>query len=147
MGLAKPGDTVVVWRLDRLGRSLSHLIQVVSSLDRQGIEFVSLMENIDTHSSTGMLMFHMIAALAEFERGLIAERTRAGLAVARSLGRLPGRPPALSAVQLEHARHLLITEPLEAVARRFNVHRQTLRRSLKKFEAGSTSPEPMDGLL
>ncbi|WP_081053215.1 recombinase family protein [Burkholderia territorii] len=90
--LAQAGDTLVVWRLDRLGRSLSHLVEVVSDLGKRGIEFVSLTESIDTRSSTGMLMFHMIAALAEFERALISERTRAGMAAARARGAKIGRP-------------------------------------------------------
>ncbi|WP_404824143.1 recombinase family protein [Burkholderia seminalis] len=94
--LAQAGDTLVVWRLDRLGRSLSHLVEVVSDLGKRGIEFVSLTEirteSIDTRSSTGMLMFHMIAALAEFERALISERTRAGMATARARGAKIGRP-------------------------------------------------------
>ncbi|KUY85262.1 DNA resolvase [Burkholderia cepacia] len=93
---AQPGDALVVWRLDRLGRSLSHLVEVVSDLGKQGIEFVSLTECIDTRSSTGMLMFHMIAALAEFERSLISERTRAGMAAARARGAKIGRPRKIS---------------------------------------------------
>lgn len=90
--VAQAGDTLVVWRLDRLGRSLSHLVEVVSNLGRHNIEFISLTESIDTRSSTGMLMFHMIAALAEFERSLISERTRAGMAAARARGVKIGRP-------------------------------------------------------
>jgi DNA invertase Pin-like site-specific DNA recombinase len=86
------GDTLVVWRLDRLGRSLGHLVKVISGLEKRGIEFVSLTESIDTKSPTGMLMFHMIAALAEFERSLISERTRAGMAEARKRGSRLGRP-------------------------------------------------------
>lgn len=92
LNAAQAGDTLVVWRLDRLGRSLSHLVDVVSDLGRHNIEFVSLTESIDTRSSTGMLMFHMIAALAEFERSLISERTRAGIAAARARGVKIGRP-------------------------------------------------------
>ncbi|WP_081069279.1 recombinase family protein [Burkholderia diffusa] len=95
LGMAKAGDALVVWRLDRLGRSLSNLVEVVSSLGKQGIEFVSLTESIDTRSPTGMLMFHMIAALAEFERSLISERTRAGMAAARARGAKIGRPRAV----------------------------------------------------
>jgi DNA invertase Pin-like site-specific DNA recombinase len=93
----QPGDALVVWRLDRLGRSLSHLVEVVGDLGQQGIEFVSLTECIDTRSPTGMLMFHMIAALAEFERSLISERTRAGMAAARARGAKIGRPKAVRA--------------------------------------------------
>lgn len=94
--LAQSGDTLLVWRLDRLGRSLSHLVEVVGNLGRKNVEFVSLTENLDTRSSTGMLMFHMIAALAEFERALISERTRAGMAAARARGAQIGRPRRLS---------------------------------------------------
>ncbi|CAJ0809115.1 hypothetical protein LMG19083_04848 [Ralstonia psammae] len=92
LDLAQDGDTVLVWRLDRLGRSLSDLVQVVGGLGTRGVEFVSLTESIDTRSSTGMLMFHMIAALAQFERSLISERTRAGMAAARTRGAKIGRP-------------------------------------------------------
>lgn len=86
------GDTLVVWRLDRLGRSLSHLVGIVGDLGRRNVEFVSLTESLDTRSPTGMLMFHMIAALAEFERALISERTRAGMAAAKARGAKIGRP-------------------------------------------------------
>ena len=91
---AQSGDTLVVWRLDRLGRSLGHLVKVISGLEKRGVEFASLTESIDTKSPTGMLMFHMIAALAEFERSLISERTRAGMAEARKRGSKLGRPRA-----------------------------------------------------
>ncbi|WP_345770914.1 recombinase family protein [Brucella intermedia] len=86
------GDTLVVWRLDRLGRSLVHLVEQVSSLGQQGIEFRSVTESIDTSSSGGKLLFHMIAALAEFERSLISERTKAGMAAAKLRGKHVGRP-------------------------------------------------------
>ncbi|WP_321900081.1 recombinase family protein [Paraburkholderia heleia] len=89
---AQSGDALVVWRLDRLGRSLRHLLQAVSDLGVRHVEFVSLTESIDTRSPTGMLMFHMIAALAEFERSLISERTRAGMTAARARGAKIGRP-------------------------------------------------------
>ena len=129
---AEHGDTFVVWRLDRLGRSLSHLVAVVSDLSKRGVEFESLTENIDTKSPTGMLIFHMIAALAEFERALISERTRAGVAAARSRGKKVGRPPALSEAQREQARSLLECYNEVVVAQTFNVHLRTLRRHLDK---------------
>ncbi|MFO1419368.1 MAG: recombinase family protein [Candidatus Competibacteraceae bacterium] len=91
----RPGDTLVVWRLDRLGRSLKHLIETVEHLDALGVGFQSLTETIDTTTSGGKLVFHLFAALAEFERTLIRERTRAGLQAARSRGRQGGRPRAL----------------------------------------------------
>src|SRR5699024_8795833 len=89
----RPGDTLVVWRLDRLGRSIRHLIDQLSDLQDRGIEFRALQENIDTSSPGGRLVFHIFASLAEFERDLIRERTNAGLAAARARGRTGGRPP------------------------------------------------------
>ena len=88
----REGDTLVVWRLDRLGRSLKHLIETVTALKQQGIAFKSITENIDTSSATGQLVFHIFGALAEFERNLITERTMAGLDAARARGRKGGRP-------------------------------------------------------
>src|SRR5512146_3189384 len=90
----RPGDTLVVWRLDRLGRSLRHLIETVSLLEQRGIGFRSLQESIDTTTSGGKLVFHVFGALAEFERDLIRERTSAGLLAARARGRKGGRPRA-----------------------------------------------------
>jgi DNA invertase Pin-like site-specific DNA recombinase len=127
----KPGDTVIVWRLDRLGRSLRKLVDLVDELGRRGVEFVSLNESIDTTSSGGVLMFHMMAALAQFERSLISERTRAGMAAARKRGQQLGRRRLLSPEQCDEARHLLAVERLEAVAAKLNVHPSTLRRSLR----------------
>jgi DNA invertase Pin-like site-specific DNA recombinase len=90
----KSGDTLVVWRLDRLGRSVRHLIDVVEDLRQRGVGFRSLRDgSIDTTTASGKLIFHIFTALAEFERSLIQERTRAGLSVARARGRLGGRPP------------------------------------------------------
>ena len=92
----RPGDTLVVWRLDRLGRSLRHLIDSMNELGKQGVGFRSLTENIDTTSAGGRLIFHVFGALAEFERELIQERAQAGLAAARARGRHGGRPPLLT---------------------------------------------------
>lgn len=91
----REGDTVVVWRLDRLGRSLKHLIALVNEFEILKVGFESLQESINTTTSTGQLIFHMFGALAEFERNLIRERTKAGLESARSRGRLGGRPKQL----------------------------------------------------
>ncbi|AOI67988.1 DNA resolvase [Burkholderia territorii] len=130
LNLATVGNTLVVWRLDRLGRSLSHLLTVVGSLGDAGVEFVSLTESIDTRSPVGRFTFHMIAALAEFERSLISERTRAGLVSARQRGSKPGRPHALSPVERDQARVLLATHSEAEVADLLQVHLRTLRRHL-----------------
>lgn len=92
----REGDVLMIWKLDRLGRSLRHLIEVVTDLAQRGIGFKSLQENLDTTTSSGKLVFHMFGALAEFERDLIRERTQAGLVAARARGRLGGRPRGLS---------------------------------------------------
>jgi DNA invertase Pin-like site-specific DNA recombinase len=102
----RKGDTLVVWRLDRLGRSLPHLIEVVNGLNARGVDFKSLREAIDTSSASGKLVFHVMAAMAEFERDLIRERTNAGLASARARGRLGGRPKALTPDKVKMARAL-----------------------------------------
>src|SRR2546421_5115845 len=91
----RPGDTLVVWKLDRAGRSLTHLIELLKGLKERGIEFISLTEQIDTTTPGGKLIFHLMGALAEFERDLIRERTNAGLAAARARGRVGGRPRKL----------------------------------------------------
>jgi DNA invertase Pin-like site-specific DNA recombinase len=88
----KPGDTLVAWRLDRLGRSLQQLIAIVTMLEQRRVGFRSLTEAIDTTTAGGRLLFHIMGALAEFERSLIAERTRAGMAAAKARGRHVGRP-------------------------------------------------------
>jgi DNA invertase Pin-like site-specific DNA recombinase len=94
--ILRSGDTLVVWRLDRLGRSLKHLIELINELNIAGVSFSSLHEHIDTSSSTGKLVFHIFGSLSEFERNLIRERTKAGLAAARSRGRVGGRPKKLA---------------------------------------------------
>lgn len=126
------GNTLVVWRLDRLGRSLSGLVQLMEKLRAQNINFRSLTECIDTASSGGRFMFHMMAALAEFERTVIAERTRAGLDAARQRGKKLGRPRLLSEKDLEEARRYLESENMQLVdvARSFNVSPRTLSRYL-----------------
>src|SRR5947209_13185067 len=102
----RPGDTLVVWRLDRLGRSLRHLIDTVTDLQERGIGFKSLTESIDTTTSGGKLVFHIFGALAEFEREIIRERTQAGLTAARARGRTGGRRKKLTKKQAEMAREL-----------------------------------------
>ena len=100
----RAGDTLVVWRLDRLGRSLAHLIDTIKDLQGRGIHFKSLQEQLDTGTSGGKLVFHVFGALAEFERDLIRERTLAGLVAARARGRLGGRPRTLSPRKVEQLR-------------------------------------------
>ena len=124
------GDTLVVWRLDRLGRSLRKLVELIEELGKRNIEFVSLTECINTTSSGGLLVFHVMAALAQFERSLISERTRAGMAAARKRGQHLGRRRSLSSEQREEALRLMLTIPLKLVAEKFAVHPRTLQRLL-----------------
>ena len=130
----RSGDTLVVWKLDRLARSLKQLIETVEDLGDRRIGLRSLTESIDTRSTGGRLVFHIFAALAEFERGVIRERTRAGLDAAKARGRLGGRPPALKASDLAAAKALL-RDPgitVEDIARRLGVASSTLYRHLPK---------------
>ncbi len=112
LDIARPGDMIVVWRLDRLGRSIKELIETVNMLAARDIELRSLKEKIDTSTPTGKLMFHFTAAIAEFERDVISERTQAGLEAARARGRKGGRRPATEKLrpgQLDRARQLYAT--------------------------------------
>jgi DNA invertase Pin-like site-specific DNA recombinase len=128
----RAGDVLVVWKLDRLGRSLSHLVTVLSDLQGKGVSFLSLTEAIDTESAAGRLMGHILGALAEFERALIVERTQAGLKAAKKRGTKLGRKPSLSDDQRKHARELLNKgESPAAVAKLLNICRATLYNSLK----------------
>jgi len=111
LDMARPGDVIVVWRLDRLGRSLRHLIETVTQMSERGIELQSLKENIDTTTSTGKLMFHIVGAMAEFERDIIRERTTAGLEAARARGRKGGRPKATETIK---PRNLALAKDLYA---------------------------------
>ncbi|WP_338641800.1 recombinase family protein [Burkholderia pyrrocinia] len=130
-----PGDSLVVWRLDRLGRSLGKLIDLVAYLDERKVELISLMESINTRSSSGVLIFHMMAALAQFERSLISERTRAGMAAARARGKRLGRKRALDGKQRKQALLLLKTTPIRDVAARFKVSFRTLKRIVMEEES------------
>ena len=129
----REGDTLVVWRLDRLGRSLKELIETVTDLAARGIELKSLKENIDTTTSGGKLIFHIFGALAEFERDLIRERTKAGLAAARARGRKGGQPKALTPKQAAIAQQLYDakTTPITEICKTFNISRSTLYRYIK----------------
>ncbi|MCW8060424.1 MULTISPECIES: recombinase family protein [Hyphomicrobiales] len=133
----RKGDVLIVWRLDRLGRSLSKLVDLMDQLGRRQIDFLSLSESIDTGSSGGRLLFHMMAALAEFERSLISERTRAGMQAARQKGKHLGRRPSLSADQVDKAIQAIEREGqyIVDVAERFDVSRRSLTRLIKARRA------------
>jgi len=125
------GDTLVVWRLDRLGRSLRHLIDTVTALDERGVGFRSLQESIDTTTSGGRLVFHLFGALAEFERDLIRDRTLAGLEAARQRDR-GGRPTAMTPAKQRQAERMYVDEtPVSEIAAVLGVGRATVYRSLK----------------
>lgn len=132
------GDTIVVWKLDRLGRSILDLVRTINEFSEQHVEFCSLTENIDTNTPGGRLLFHMMAALAEFERSLISERTRAGMRAAQAKGRHVGRPPALDDTQKLEVLEAINgrQEPVNAVARRYGVHPRTIRRVLTNESPG-----------
>jgi DNA invertase Pin-like site-specific DNA recombinase len=132
----REGDTLVVWRLDRLGRSLKHLIETISQLDTRKIGFKSLTENIDTTTSGGKLIFHIFGALAEFERSLIRERTQAGLLAARVRGRLGGRPKAKALntpKKVDMAQRLYNDKnnTIDEICKTLNISRATLYRYIK----------------
>ena len=130
---ARPGDTVVVWRLDRLGRSLKHLIETVGALEARGVAFVSLTEAIDTSTPGGRLIFHVFGALAEFERDLIRERTMAGLAAARARGRVGGRPTVWTPAKLATAKamHASGDYDVSSIAKVLGVSRASVYRALQ----------------
>jgi DNA invertase Pin-like site-specific DNA recombinase len=128
----RAGDTLVVWRLDRLARSLRQLIHTVEDLEAKGIGLKSITEAIDTSTAGGRLVFHIFGSIAEFERALIRERTRAGLTAAKARGRAGGRPAKLIGERLEHARNLLNAgSSVSAVARSMGVSRSTVLRSVR----------------
>lgn len=140
LAFVKAGDTLIVWKLDRLGRSLSHLLGVVSDLQGRGVGFRSLTEGMDTTTAQGKLLFSVFGALAEFERSLIRERVNAGLAAAAKRGRRGGRPAALSAEKIEAITKALDQGASQAsVCRTFAVPRSTLIDTLKR--AGWTRGE------
>jgi DNA invertase Pin-like site-specific DNA recombinase len=149
LAYARPGDTLVVWRLDRLGRSLKHLIETVTSLAERGIGFKSLSEQIDTTTSGGKLVFHVFGALAEFERDLIRERTQAGLSAARARGRVGGRPKALPDPKKVAMAQRLYEDPatsVDEICRTLRISRATLYRYVKagKRIASSTAEPEQD---
>ena len=134
LAFVRPGDVLVVWKLDRLGRSLTHLIEIVNTLKAKQVAFRSLTEGMDTTTASGELFFHVFGALAQYERALIKERVTAGLAAARCRGRIGGRPPVISSEKL-----VAIVESLRggmskaAVCRTFGVKRTTLIETLRRI--------------
>jgi DNA invertase Pin-like site-specific DNA recombinase len=133
MSHLRKGDTLVVWRLDRLGRSLKHLIETITALNNRGIGFKSITESIDTTTSGGKLIFHIFGALAEFERDIIRERTQAGLNAARARGRKGGRPKALTPRKAQMALALYTDKnnTIDDICRTLNISRATLYRYIK----------------
>lgn len=130
----RDGDCLVVWRLDRLGRSTKDLIQTVMDLKAKGVQFTSLQEAINTETASGQLTFHLFAALAEFERNLIRERTMAGLGAARARGRVGGRPEKLSERDRKKIKQLASENsvPIKDIAQMFSISRGTVYNVLKK---------------
>ena len=137
------GDTLVVWKLDRLGRSVRQLVELVATLEAAGIHFASITDGIDTATPAGRFFFHVMAALAEMERDLIRERTTAGLRAAKARGRLGGRRPKLTAQQLAHAKKLLADPETTGaeVAKTFGIARSTLYRSIGRRPRGRSPSE------
>ncbi len=129
----REGDIFIVWRLDRLGRSLPHLIETVNGLKERNIGFVSIAEAIDTSSPAGELIFHIFGAIAQFERSLISERTKAGLAAAKRRGKNVGRKPSMSNKDIKLAASMLLSDSITKteVAKHFGVSRPTLDKALK----------------
>lgn len=141
----RSGDTLVVWRLDRLGRGLKHLIESIDDLHGREVGFRSLTEAIDTTTPAGRLQFHIFGALAEFERELIRERTRAGLAAARARGRLGGRPSSVSAEKLAAAQAMRARHhPMREIAAAVGVSRATLYRHMVESDESASVPIVVD---
>src|SRR5256714_3050001 len=136
LAYVREGDTLVVWRLDRLGRSLKHLLETITTLNKRKIGFKSLTESIDTTTSNGRLIFNIFASLAEFERDLIRERTKAGLQAARARGRVGGRPKAptlntLKKVALAQSLYDDKNNTIDEICKTLNISRATLYRYIK----------------
>ena len=136
LAYVREGDTLVVWRLDRLGRSLKHLLETITTLNKRKIGFRSLTESIDTTTSNGRLIFNIFASLAEFERDLIRERTKAGLAAARARGRVGGRPKAQTLntpkkVALAQSLYDNKDNTIDEICKTLNISRATLYRYIQ----------------
>jgi DNA invertase Pin-like site-specific DNA recombinase len=139
LAFIRPGDTLVVWRLDRLGRSLKHLIETITTLHDRQIGFKSITENIDTTTSGGKLIFHIFGALAEFERDIIKERTQAGLLAARTRGKTGGRPKALETEHKAAMAQTLYNDKTNTIAdicKNLHISRATLYRYIKPGARG-----------
>jgi DNA invertase Pin-like site-specific DNA recombinase len=136
LSYVRAGDTLVVWKLDRLGRSLKDLITRITELETRKIGFKSLTEQIDTTTSGGKLIFHIFGALAEFERDIIKERTNAGLEAARARGKLGGRPKALTPEKIKLARKLYAdtSTSVTEICKMLGISRHTLQRYVKETE-------------
>jgi DNA invertase Pin-like site-specific DNA recombinase len=134
LAYVRPGDVLVVWRLDRLARSLNQLIQTVEDLEARGIALKSLTEAIDTSTPGGRLVFHIFGSIAEFERAIIRERTKAGVAAAKARGRSGGRPAKLSGERADAARNLLAAgSSVSSVVRSMGVSRASVHRALERI--------------
>lgn len=138
LSYVREGDTLVVWRLDRLGRSLQHLIEIITLLNNKHIGFKSITESIDTTTSGGKLIFHIFGALAEFERNLIQERTQAGLEAARARGRVGGRPKALTEKERRMMQKLYddtnradANTSIDDICHQFGISRSTFYRAIE----------------
>jgi DNA invertase Pin-like site-specific DNA recombinase len=140
LAFARPGDTVIVWKLDRLGRSLKDLIETLNILKDRGVDFISLTEKIDTTTPGGKLIFHLMGALAEFERDLIRERTNAGLAAARARGRVGGRPKKLTTNGKVALARQLFADPNQSISEicsTLEISRSTLYRYVRDAKRAS----------
>lgn len=134
LAYARAEDSLVVWRLDRLGRNLKHLLEVVEGLEKRGIGFVSIQDGVDTATNGGKFVFHIFGALAEFERNLIRERTRAGLEAARARGRIGGRKEKLTSTQIATLKAMYESKAhaLGEICNTFHITKPTLYRYLEK---------------
>jgi DNA invertase Pin-like site-specific DNA recombinase len=145
LAFARSGDTVIVWKLDRLGRSLKDLIETLNLLKDRGVDFISLTEKIDTTTPGGKLIFHLMGALAEFERDLIRERTNAGLAAARARGRVGGRPKKLSTNGKVALALRLVEDPhhsIDDICSTLGISRSTLYRYMREAKRASQPSDP-----
>jgi len=142
MRALRKGDTLIVWRLDRLGRSLGDLVQLVDELAARGVAFESLSEKIDTSTAQGRMFFGFMASMAQYQRDVISENTLAGLKAARARGRNGGRPASLDDAAIAEIRVLMQSNEISAtsIAKRYGVSKTTLYNTLKRAEKNNTIP-------